>query len=1488
MRRIALLSLVLVLGLGLTATAQADLLVGIDRDYSTQWDSLASSFEADTGISVWFQGYAQSSIAQQIVLQSFARNGRLHFMMVPRSWASTLSAYLEDLSNVQSDLLRRGVSIETVNNTPLGVTIPFASDWFLGVSHWPEDLEAAVEFLAAVGGKSSSQATEIPTSPQAAVATIATQKASRDTHNPVIDGSLSALINAATATLGTMASEMMSALPSSARMAIEGIADLYGVPFSASTSTVTVVLESAPGASAANVAALSRLGVRQSAIETSSASGLIKVDVPLAQLADLASQLYGVAFIRPPYTPYPLGTPSQGPSTVGADAFHAAGITGAGVKVAVIDLGFSGLSQAQARGDLPYSVLQNDLTGSGLASGITHGTAVAEVIHDMAPDAELHLIKIADEVDLDLAVTYCLNNGIDIINHSLGWYNTNNYDGTGTIADAAQRAISGGILWVNAAGNEAESHWEGAFADGNADGWHDQDITFYANAGSQIVLFLTWNDWPQASSDYDMYLFDPSSGLVASSTKFQTGTEEPTESIQLSAAASGTYTVRFQGSGSKTLELYALYQSISPVVTSSSILAPANVADVVTVAAIDFSNYTTGPQQPYSSQGPTNDGRAKPDLAAPDNVATGTSPYTTFPGTSGAAPQVAGAAALLLEQNPLLNASALRSHLLTQTVFMGNIYAYGSGRLALQPPVGANTPPTAAFSISPSSGQPGSIISFNGSASTDSDGSIVSYVWDFGDGSSASGITAAHAYGSAGTYTVTLMVTDNGGATGSATDTVSIQVAALPDLTIQTFDYAPASPTIGQNLAFTITVRNQGTASAGLFRVRLEGAAASAQSYFAQLGAGSSQTITLNLPLTAASETFTVTVDDIGQVSESNEANNAQSVLVTAAAAPPVAEAGGPYAGTAGSSIAFDGSASTGSISTYVWSFGDGGSAQGVSVSHTYTNPGTYTASLTVYGSGGLQSTDTATVVVNPATPQLTAQLSLPKTTYEVGESLVITYTLNRPAYIYLVDATADGTVYLLSPNWTQPSPYAASGAHIFPDGTGFSLTISQPTGVETLHIFAATGPIPGFPTSFSAGAFSVLSTNPVSFRDAMLSTMQSQFSSGDWAYDALSFNVTAPAPTTGTIRAISSPSAATVEIDGIVVGTTPHDETNVSTGLHTVEFSKAGYQSETRQVLVSAGAISTIHVTLSPIPTTGTIRALSSPTGATVRIDGIAVGTTPHDESGVTPGVHTVEFTKSGYQPETRQVSVSIGAVSTVQVTLTPLPVNDPPVASFTVSPSPTYVGDTVFFDGSGSYDPDGSITSYDWDFGDGTTATGASVSHVFPSNGTYSVVLTVTDNEGGQGSQSQDVLVDRTANIGWISPVSHEDPADNWQVEGRAYDEDLEYNAQNYEMDGKSWCSFLILYTPEGGLQSDRIRFMVADAFFTNELTWDVDVYRDGAWVDVFDNDYQEHPERKWIEVAFDQGLVTAMRLRAYNHDPTGTLARVYEADFHDATVP
>jgi plastocyanin len=83
------------------------------------------------------------------------------------------------------------------------------------------------------------------------------------------------------------------------------------------------------------------------------------------------------------------------------------------------------------------------------------------------------------------------------------------------------------------------------------------------------------------------------------------------------------------------------------------------------------------------------------------------------------------------------------------------------------------------------------------------------------------------------------------------------------------------------------------------------------------------------------------------------------------------------------------------------------------------------------------------------------------------------------------------------------------------------------------------------------------------------------------------------------------------------------------------------------------------------------------------------------------------------------------------------------PPIASFTSSLSSVPTGTLIRFNGTASYDPDGSVTGYSWTFGDGTTGSGAVVSHAFTPAGTYSVTLTVTDNGGVTGSTSNAVTI-------------------------------------------------------------------------------------------------------------------------------------------------
>jgi len=91
----------------------------------------------------------------------------------------------------------------------------------------------------------------------------------------------------------------------------------------------------------------------------------------------------------------------------------------------------------------------------------------------------------------------------------------------------------------------------------------------------------------------------------------------------------------------------------------------------------------------------------------------------------------------------------------------------------------ANQPPTAVLRATPSSGNAPLTVAFDGTGSSDADGTVSAYSWDFGDGSSGSGPNVGHVYPNAGSYTARLMVTDNSGASASATATITVTSAPV-------------------------------------------------------------------------------------------------------------------------------------------------------------------------------------------------------------------------------------------------------------------------------------------------------------------------------------------------------------------------------------------------------------------------------------------------------------------------------------------------------------------------------------------------------------------------------------------------------------------------------------------------------------------------------------------------------------------------------------
>ncbi|MCR4391909.1 MAG: DUF4384 domain-containing protein [Candidatus Acetothermia bacterium] len=160
--------------------------------------------------------------------------------------------------------------------------------------------------------------------------------------------------------------------------------------------------------------------------------------------------------------------------------------------------------------------------------------------------------------------------------------------------------------------------------------------------------------------------------------------------------------------------------------------------------------------------------------------------------------------------------------------------------------------------------------------------------------------------------------------------------------------------------------------------------------------------------------------------------------------------------------------------------------------------------------------------------------------------------------------------------------------------------------------------------------------------------------------------------------------------------------------------------------------------------PGYGTLVVNTTPSLARLYVDGVFRGWTPRTLN-LTAGFHDVLIRKSGYQDHSVRVFIIAGRTRTLDVALTPFAVNQPPVAQFTYTPPTPLPGTSVTFNGTGSYDPDGSIIAYQWDLnGDGVVdRTGAVVTWTYTLPGTYNVTLYVMDNMGATGQTTRPVTV-------------------------------------------------------------------------------------------------------------------------------------------------
>lgn len=502
--------------------------------------------------------------------------------------------------------------------------------------------------------------------------------------------------------------------------AMRELAGLRGMDVDADGRVEVVVVRQKPGPSlAASLAALTAAGCEIVDVDQDG----IAVRATLDVAAQLKQTVAGIADVRLAPIAKSFAV-SQGVGLTGGFAAQSLGADGAGVRLAIIDTGFVGYSSLVNAGELPAATATKNFTGSSLEASSDHGTAVALIAHQMAPAAQLYLVKVGTLSHYKKAIDWLIDKKVHVFNASIGFLAANFSDGTGGAAAATNKARKHGILPVVSMGNYGDSHWIGAFADDDADKLLNytptsEVVRFNAQAGSGIEVFLVWDDFPATDIDLDVFLFDlgtlanpkpaTAQNIVATSTFDQTGSKQPIEILSTIAPTTGIYGIAVNRVGKKPSQL-ALFTSHPLLdglnVATSSLATPADADGAYSVAAMAHFAWGSGPVEAFSSRGPATDGAEKPQITGPDGVAN--TVYPPFFGTSASAPHVAGAAALLKSVQPALSADDLAQRLSTYAVPMGDAYEFGAGRLTLAADFLPPSPDPAefdlgAFTITPTS-----------------------------------------------------------------------------------------------------------------------------------------------------------------------------------------------------------------------------------------------------------------------------------------------------------------------------------------------------------------------------------------------------------------------------------------------------------------------------------------------------------------------------------------------------------------------------------------------------------------------------------------------------------------------------------------------------------------------------------------------------------------------------------------------------------------
>ena len=372
----------------------------------------------------------------------------------------------------------------------------------------------------------------------------------------------------------------------------------------------------------------------------------------------------------------PDGWPGRGTVDVmNTDLWHDAGYTGQGVKVAIFDIQWTHaeadaavLGEVQTADcwlhpscEVPMDTLQARF---GFETG-SHGYACAAVVRDVAPDAEISLVRVNGFATFESAANWAIRHDIDVISMSMSFFNESMYDGTGPFAAVMRRLEANGILLVSSSGNYARQHWSGRYVDADADGMFDFDgegsLPLVFRGTGRRTVFLQWGEHHSCGlSDLDAWILDPNGDIVGRSERRQSGQSgcDPFERVTAEVSMEGEHRLVVFGHRVATsfleVDVFATSASVPGASPGYSMTDPATHPLVFTVGAVRAEGYLDNDVEGFSSQGPVRSRVPKPEIAGPDGLSGPVYGAEGFFGTSAATPAVAGAVALVMGRYPEL------------------------------------------------------------------------------------------------------------------------------------------------------------------------------------------------------------------------------------------------------------------------------------------------------------------------------------------------------------------------------------------------------------------------------------------------------------------------------------------------------------------------------------------------------------------------------------------------------------------------------------------------------------------------------------------------------------------------------------------------------------------------------------------------------------------------------------------------------------------